>query len=65
MLEEINDGDFSDIKESLTNLCDWSVESSFEDEHFRVNFLHSNNVKDIEILNNKPKGFTHVLRFYK
>lgn len=65
MFEEVNNGDFSDIKESLKNLCDWSIESSFEDENFRVNFLHSNNVKDIEILETKPKGFTHILRFYK
>ena len=65
LLKEIDDGDFADIKESLKNLCDWSIESSFEDENFRVNFLHSNNVKDIEILETKPKGFTHILRFYK
>lgn len=65
MLQEINDGDFADIKESLKNLCDWSIESSFEDENFRVNFLHSNNVKDIESLETKPLGFTHILRFYK
>ena len=39
--------------------------SNFEDEYFRVNFLHSNNIKDIEILDAKPKGFTHILRFYK
>ena len=58
-------GDISDIKIGLTNLCDWSIESSFEDENFRVNFLHSNNVKDIEILETKPLGFTHILRFYK
>ena len=65
MLEEIKDGDFADIKKSLTNLCDWSIENSYENENYRVNFLHSNNVKDIEILDSKPKGFTHVLRFYK
>ena len=65
MLQEIHDGDFADIKKALTNLCDWSIESSFEDEHFRINFLHSNNLKDIEILQTKPKGFTHILRFYK
>lgn len=58
-------GDISEIKKSLNNLCDWSIESSFKDEHFRVNFLHSNNVKDIEMLESKPKGFTHILRFYK
>lgn len=65
LLEEINDGDFADIKESLTNLCDWSVQSAFEEESFRINFLHSNNIKEIEELKNKPKGFTHILRFYK
>ena len=65
MLEEVNNGDFADIKESLKNLCDWSIESSFEDQNFRVNFLHSNNVKDIESLETKPLGFTHILRFYK
>jgi hypothetical protein len=65
MLQEIEDGDFADLEANLTNLCDWSIESSFENENFRVNFLHSNNVKDIEILPTKPKGFTHILRFYK
>lgn len=58
-------GDISEIKNALINLCDWSIESSFEGENFRVNFLHSNNVKDIEILESNPRGFTHILRFYK
>lgn len=58
-------GDISEIKNALINLCDWSIESSCNDEYFRVNFLHSNNVKDIELLETKPKGFTHILRFYK
>ncbi|MBU1658898.1 ankyrin repeat domain-containing protein [bacterium] len=65
MLQEIHDGDFADIKKALTNLCDWSIESAFEGEYFRVNFLHSNNVKDVEMLQTKPNGFTHILRFYK
>jgi len=65
LLDETNDGDFAEIKASLANLCDWSVESSFEDKNFRINYLHSNNVKDIEILDTKPKGFTHIFRFYK
>lgn len=66
LLERANiAGDISEIKQSLMNLCDWSIESSFEDENFRVNFLHSNNVKDIEILETKPLGFTYILRFYK
>jgi hypothetical protein len=65
LLKEANDGDFADIKDSLKNLCDWSVESSFEEENFRVNYLYSNNVKEIEAPDTKPKGFTHILRFYK
>ena len=58
-------GDIFEIKNALKNLCDWSIESSCNDEYFRVNFLHSNNLKDLEILKIKPKGFTHILRFYK
>jgi ankyrin repeat protein len=64
LLKEANDGDFADIKESLKNLCDWSVESSFEEENFRINYLHSNNVKEIEPLDYKSLGMTHVFRFY-
>jgi ankyrin repeat protein len=58
-------GDISEIKKALKNLCDWSVESSFGDESFRVNFLHSNNDREIEIVEGKPAGYTHVFRFYK
>ncbi|MAD41908.1 MAG: hypothetical protein CL623_05900 [Arcobacter sp.] len=65
LFKKVERGDFAGIKNNLTNLCDWSVEGSFENENFRINYLKSNNVKDIEKLENKPKGFTHVLRFYK
>lgn len=65
LLDEVKDGDFAEIKENLKNLCDWSVESSFGENFFRVNYLYSNNVKEIESISEKPKGFTHVLRFYK
>lgn len=66
LYEDIYDGDFADIKDSLSNLCDWSVESICEDGNFRVNYLHSNNVKEIETLSEgKVKGFTHILRFYR
>lgn len=65
LLEEINSGDFADIKAALTNLCDWSIESTFGDESFRVNYLRSNNnVKEVEKLKQKPDGFTNILRFY-
>ncbi len=65
LFAEVDDGDFADIKASLTNLCDWSVEGSFEESHFRINYLKSNNVKDIVELDGKPAGFTYILRFYK
>ena len=64
MLSETTNGDFQTIKENLTNLCDWSIESSFEDNHYRVNYLKSDSRKDDEIVEEKPKGFTHILRFY-
>ena len=65
LFKESLDGDFADIREVLKNLCDWSVEGSFEDNHFRINYLKSNNVKDIVELDDKPIGFTHILKFYK
>ena len=65
LLKEIEDGDFAEIKANLQNLCDWSIESSFENQNFRINYLHSNNVKEIVSLDEKPKGFTHIFRFYK
>jgi ankyrin repeat protein len=65
LLKDIEDGDFAEIKLNLQNLCDWSIESSFENENFRINYLHSNNVKEIVSLDEKPKGFIHIFRFYK
>jgi len=64
MLRQIDNGQFESIKENLKNLCDWSIESSFEDSNYRVNYLKSNNTEDIEELEYKPVGFTHILRFY-
>ena len=58
-------GDTSMIKKDLTNLCDWSIESCHEDECYRVNYLSSQNIQKIEKLTERPKGFTHILRFYK
>ena len=65
LLKEVESGDFEDIKNNLTNLCDWSIEGNFKNESFRINYLKSNNVKDLEKLENKSKGFTHILKFYK
>ena len=65
LLKEIEDGDFADIRKLLLNLCDWSVEATCEDGDFRVNYLHSNNEKDIKPLSKTVLGFTHILRFYR
>lgn len=65
LLNDINDGDFADVKDALTNLCDWSVESICDDGSFRLNYLHSNNVKSIVPLESRVKGFTHILRLYR
>ncbi len=65
MLEEVDDGDFKILKENLINLCDWSIESSYEKESYRVNYLRSSNIQEIEKLNSTVDGFTHILRFYK
>lgn len=64
LLEKSNGGNFSSIKRTLKNLCDWSVESCYNDECFRVNILKSSNIKDIEQLDYKVQGFTHIMRFY-
>ncbi len=65
MLKEVEDGDFGMLKENLKNLCDWSIESSYEGENYRVNYLRQSSIKEIEKLDYKPNGFTHILRFYK
>lgn len=58
--------DTSIIKKELTNLCDWSIESSSDTENYRINYLKSNTtLEDIEPLDYKPEGYTHIMRFYK
>ena len=65
MLKEVDDGDFKILKENLTNLCDWSIESSDESESYRVNYLRMSKTQEIEKLPHGVDGFTHILRFYK
>nr|MBL0721717.1 ankyrin repeat domain-containing protein [Sulfurovaceae bacterium] len=64
MFNQAEDGDFKEIKENLTNLCDWSVEDSFEDKSYKVNYLRSSNINEIEELDREIDGFSHILRFY-
>lgn len=59
-------GDFGDIKNYLLNLCDWSIESTFIEGNYRLNFLSS--IPDTpkeEVLSADAEGFTHILKFYK
>ena len=67
VIQKINSkgGDMGNIKMLLTNLCDRSIESSFTDGNYRINILHSNNIKKVQKLDEKSDGFTHILRFYK
>ncbi|WP_151899695.1 ankyrin repeat domain-containing protein [Sulfurimonas hydrogeniphila] len=65
LLEQVNDGDFLNIREALQNLCDWSVLDSYKNENNKINYLKSNNAGNIEKLDKAPSGFTHILRFYK
>jgi len=65
LLKKVESGDFASIKKNLKNLCDWSVESSYEGKRFRVNYLKSKNIQDIEErLEGQAQGFTHIMRFY-
>ena len=66
LLKEVEDGDFKEIRKSLANLCDWSIESSFANVPFRINYLKQSSLeyileKEIQM----PIGFTHIMRFYK
>ena len=57
MLKISDGGDMAEIKKSLRNLCDWSVETS--NEGYRIDYLGH---IDTEI---ESRGFTHRFRFYR
>ena len=61
-----DDGDFSQIKNSLANLCDWSVQNVYDGKAYQVNYLWCENKKEVEPGEIKmPDGFTHILRIYR
>jgi len=64
MITETSDGDFADIKNNLQNLCDWSIQNGYEDENYQINYLKTEHAEEIENIEEKPRGFTHILRFY-
>jgi ankyrin repeat protein len=66
MESEIRDGDFYDIQRYFKSLCDWSIEAKFQDGNFRIEYLSSKNIcAKREKIEKEPKGFKHILRFYK
>jgi len=65
MVDEVEDGDFKMLKETLTNLCDWSIESDSENGGYRVNYLSESTKQKSEKLLDTPNGFKYILRFYK
>ena len=58
-------GDFSTIKDTLQNLCDWSIESEFSEGAYRINYLVSDNENPAYEKIMSAEGFKHVLTFYK
>lgn len=65
LLNRKYEGDFGSIFKELCSLCDWSIETICIDGSYRLNYLKSNDINDIEKLDYKLDGFTHILRFYK
>jgi hypothetical protein len=62
---QLKKGDFGDIADYLKNLCDWSIESIFEEGNYRVNLLASEtDVPPYEVIEN-AEGFKYILTFYK
>lgn len=60
-----NAGDFGSIKKHLHGLCDWSVESTWNNEPWRWNILKDKHIDSREKLGLKPDGFKHILKFYR
>lgn len=58
-------GDFGDIRMRLKNLCDWSIETRFEEGYYRLNYLNSDKNASFEEKIESCEGFTHILKFYK
>ncbi len=58
-------GDFSTIKDKLTNLCDWSIESQFDEGFYRINYLVSEPDTPSHEMIESAEGFKHILTFYK
>lgn len=61
---KIKKGDFGSIFKKLKNLCDWSIESDFDDGSFRINYLTSKKDEKWREPIEKVGGFKHIFKFY-
>ena len=58
-------GTIGEIKEKLFGYCNWSIESKFDNGHYRINLLKDANVPDFELISNENCiGTKHILTFY-
>lgn len=48
------------LRRYFKNLCDWEIKASHKNNYFTIDCI-SEEIQNIE----KPKGFTHIIRFYK
>ena len=64
--DEFNEGHLSRFKTKFRGICDWAIESKFEDGEYRLNYLRSDN-RDFKenAKSNDIKGFKHILTFYE
>lgn len=65
LIDRKDKGSFGSIATELCSLCDWSIEAKCDDGNYKINYLKSSEVASFENINKEPKGFTHILRFYK
>lgn len=61
----LSKGDFETIKKNLLNVCDWSIESTFNEGAFRLNLLSSDSNGRFNTSINNSVGFKHIFKFYK
>jgi len=62
-----NGGNFAIIKDNLTSVCDWSIETVCKDgKGYHIEYLHNDgDDATLTCSSEKPIGFTHILRFYR
>jgi len=54
-------GDSVELYKLLKNLCDWNIEAESKEGSFKIDCFSKNCIS----LEDTPKGYTHIMRFYK